>query len=205
MDRTDIKLAFGGVLCAVAFVSLLYGAEHTQTVSATVESTPNKVTLVTVEDTAQPTQIVAEAQPTVEEPEVKLSLPEQYPEVYENDGFTMLTYVVSHEVGNCSYESKKAVAHTVLNRIASPEFPNTAYEVLNVPGQYDAIWDSYYCGQFVPSDDTIAACEEALCENDFTLGATYYYNPNITGYLEWFESLQICYIDSNGQRFFKAW
>lgn len=125
--------------------------------------------------------------------------------IYYNDGFTMLCYVVSHEVGNCSYESKKAVAHTVLNRVNSNLFPDTVYDVLLVPGQYDAIWDSYYCGQFVPSEDTINACQEALYEYDFTLGATYYYNPNVCGYMDWFESLQICYIDDNGQRFFKEW
>lgn len=125
--------------------------------------------------------------------------------IYYNDGFTMLCYVISHEVGNCSYESKKAVAHTVLNRVNSNLFPNTVYDVLLVPGQYDAIWNSYYCGQFVPSEDTINACQEALYEYDFTLGATYYYNPNVCGYMDWFESLQICYIDDNGQRFFKEW
>lgn len=125
--------------------------------------------------------------------------------IYYNDGFNMLCYVVSHEVGNCSYESKKAVAHTILNRVNSGLFPNTVYDVLLVPGQYDAIWNSYYCGQFVPSEDTINACQEALYEYDFTLGATYYYNPDVCGYIDWFESLQICYIDDNGQRFFKEW
>ena len=126
-----------------------------------------------------------------------------YDNIYYADGFNMMCYVVSHEVGNCSYESKKAVAHTILNRVNSELFPDTVYDVLIVPGQYDAIWDSYYCGQYVPTEDTINACIEALNEWDFTYGATYYYNPNICGYMDWFESQTLCYIDDNGQRFFK--
>jgi cell wall-associated NlpC family hydrolase len=48
----------------------------------------------------------------------------------------LLATMVYHESGNQSYESKVAIAAEVLNRVKSPHFPNTVYEVLNQKNQY---------------------------------------------------------------------
>ena len=44
--------------------------------------------------------------------------------------------VVQHEAGNQSELGKRLVADTILNRVESPDFPNTVEEVLRQPGQY---------------------------------------------------------------------
>ena len=126
----------------------------------------------------------------------------------ENDMVLMCT-VVSSETGYCEDQAQKAVAHTILNRLISDDFPNTMYEVVTQENQYTAI-HSYFDGQYrdglYPGSDlwnnTMRLCYEAVSEWDFTCGAVAYYNPEMIGYNEWFESLTLTYVDQYG-RFFK--
>lgn len=116
--------------------------------------------------------------------------------------------VVSSETGYCEDQAQKAVAHTILNRLKSDKFPNTMYEVVTQPAQYDAIW-GYLNGQFraelEPGSErwnhTYQLCIEAANEWDFTGNAFAYYNPNMCGYNSYFESLTFTYADQYG-RFF---
>ena len=59
------------------------------------------------------------------------------------DELRMLSQIVNQESGSywLSDEHQRLVASVVLNRMASPEFPDTMYEVLTAPGQYGGtIW-----------------------------------------------------------------
>lgn len=123
----------------------------------------------------------------------------------------MMCVVVSSETGYCDDAAQKAVAHTIINRVLDDTFPNSIYGVVTQEGQYTAIhsyYDGYYREGLYPGSDlwnhSMELCIEAMNEWDFTNGATAYYNPEIIGYNEWFESLQLVYVDSHG-RFFKTY
>jgi spore germination cell wall hydrolase CwlJ-like protein len=125
----------------------------------------------------------------------------------ENDMILMCT-VVSSETGYCADKEQKAVAHTILNRLKSKDFPDTIYEVVTQKNQYTAV-HGYFDGQYreglYPGSElwnhTMKLCYEAIDEWDFTCGAVAYYNPKINGYNDWFESLNLVYEDDCG-RFF---
>lgn len=126
----------------------------------------------------------------------------------ENDLMMMCT-IVSSEAGYCDDTIQKAIAHTILNRFNNDNFPNTMYEITTQYNQYTAI-HSYFDGQYrdglYPGSErwnhSMQLCKEALNEYDFTGGAVAYYNPNMIGYNEWFESLTLTYVNQYG-RFFK--
>ena len=132
---------------------------------------------------------------------------------YTNDNISdwemqLFATVVSSETGYCEDAAQKAVAHTIINRLRRDDFPNTIYEVLTQENQYTAVQDAF-TGQYreglEPGSDgwnhTLDLCYEALNEWDFTGGAVAYYNPEICGWNDWFESLTLTYEDSHG-RFF---
>ena len=48
----------------------------------------------------------------------------------------LLAAIIWCEAGNQPYEGMVAVGQVVMNRVASPNFPNTVSEVLNQPGQF---------------------------------------------------------------------
>lgn len=68
-----------------------------------------------------------------------------------------------------------AVAAVILNRVKSPDFPNTIKEVIFEPLAFTAVQD----GQFYlkPDPKAYEAAREALKGMDPTHGATYYWNP----------------------------
>jgi len=69
----------------------------------------------------------------------------EYPEI-EFEDLYLLSKIMYAEAGTCwlSDEWKMCVGEVVLNRVASPEFPNTIREVLEQPGQYYGTGCSYF-------------------------------------------------------------
>ncbi len=122
---------------------------------------------------------------------------------HTEDEFDMLCYVLQGEVGNCSEQSKIAVANVILNRVKDPRFPNSISGVLTQDNQFTAIY-GYYSGSTVPSENTIECARRALMGEDNTNGAIYYYAPQYVGGEtgSWFESLEFC-MELDGQRYFK--
>ena len=123
---------------------------------------------------------------------------------YTSEEFEMFCCVLEHEVGYCSEASKIAVANVIINRVKSPEFPDTIYEVLNAPKQFTAI-QCYYDGSVTPSENTRECAERALTGEDNSHGAVYYYAPQFcynANTINWFESMELCY-EVDGQRYFK--
>ncbi len=118
--------------------------------------------------------------------------------------FEMLAAVIEHEVGNCSEQSKIAVANVILNRVRSDRFPDTIYEVLTESDQFTAVF-SYYDGSVTPSENTRECALRALSGEDNTNGAVYYYAPQYCSdpnTISWFESMTLC-LEIDGQRYFK--
>ena len=122
---------------------------------------------------------------------------------YTDEEFDMLCYVLQGEVGNCSENSKIAVANVIINRVKSGRFGSSIKAVLTAPNQFTVI-SGYYSGRNTPSQNTIDCAKRALYGEDNTNGATYYYAPQYCGgsTAAWFESLTFC-MELDGQRYFK--
>lgn len=105
----------------------------------------------------------------------------------------LLSRLVEAEAKGESYEGKVAVAEVVLNRVDSPEFPDTITNVV-----YEVVGDAY---AFTPvqngeikkpaSDEAKSAVEDALSSSEERLNqAVYFYNPEIASD-EWIRSRQV--------------
>lgn len=98
-----------------------------------------------------------------------------------NEEKDLFARLVEAEAKGESYEGKVAVATVVLNRVDSPEFPNTVTEVINeVVGKAYA-FSPVQNGEInkPASDEAIRAVEEALTRQDRLNDSVYFYNPEI--------------------------
>ena len=69
---------------------------------------------------------------------------------YTDEEFDMLCYVLQGEVGNCSEQSKIAVANVIINRVKTGRFGSSISDVLTAPNQFTAI-NGYYSGRNKPT------------------------------------------------------
>lgn len=65
----------------------------------------------------------------------------------------LLSRIVQLEAGGEIRESKYATTETILNRVASPKYPNTLTEVLSQKGQFST-WKNVMSTRATPSIDT---------------------------------------------------
>jgi N-acetylmuramoyl-L-alanine amidase len=87
----------------------------------------------------------------------------------------LLARVVHGEARGESYTGKVAVAAVVINRIKSPQFPNTLTEVVYQPGAFTCITDGQV--NLKPNHDSYRAAFDAILGNDPTGGCVFYLNP----------------------------
>lgn len=113
---------------------------------------------------------------------------------YTNEEFEMMCYVLQNEAGGCSDESKIAVANVIINRVKSPNFPNTLKGVLTANNQFTAI-SNYYNKVNAPTQNTKDCVRRALSGEDNSKGAIFYYAPKYCGSSSaaWFETLNFLY------------
>ena len=98
-----------------------------------------------------------------------------------NEEKDLFARLVEAEAKGESYEGKVAVATVVLNRVDSPEFPNSITGVINeVVGKAYA-FSPVQNGEInkPASDEAIKAVEEALTRQDRLNDSIYFYNPEI--------------------------
>lgn len=90
----------------------------------------------------------------------------------------LLARVVRAEAQTEPFEGKVAVADVVLNRVESPEFPNTVREVIYEPGQFQPI-DNGQIDQ--PADEeSVEAVNAALSDmRNISDDSLFFYNPDI--------------------------
>lgn len=75
------------------------------------------------------------------------------------------------------YVGKVAVGAVVLNRVASPDFPNTVYGVIYQPWAFTAVHDGQI--NLEPNSEAYQAAQDALSGWDPSYGSLYYYNPDV--------------------------
>ena len=80
------------------------------------------------------------------------------------DDLVLLAQVIHTEAGSAWLpdEWRMAVGEVVLNRVASPEFPNTLEEVVFQPGQYSAA-DRDWFSVLIPYRSSVEAAFRLLC------------------------------------------
>ncbi len=100
----------------------------------------------------------------------------------------LLARVVYGEARGEPYTGQVAVAAVVLNRVASPDFPNTISGVVYQPWAFTCVNDGQI--NLTPDETAINAARDAMNGWDPTYGALYYYNPK-TATNQWIRQLKI--------------
>lgn len=90
----------------------------------------------------------------------------------------LLSRLVYAEARGESYKGQVAVAAVVLNRVASPSFPNTISGVVYQSGAFTCVSNGSINN--TPDANAIRAARDALNGWDPTGGCLYYYNPRKT-------------------------
>lgn len=105
-----------------------------------------------------------------------IKIPEEcmYDRQYTDEDLMWLARIVTVEARGMSIEGKVAVANVVLNRVKSPSFPNTVYDVIFQRGQFPPAYKSGF-RELVPPDECIVAAKMAL-EGVNNIGTCLYFN-----------------------------
>lgn len=101
---------------------------------------------------------------------------------YSSQDLYLLAKCVYAEARGEPYVGQVAVAAVILNRVESPEFPNTISGVIYQPWAFTAVHDGQI--NLEPNDSAYSAAKDALNGWDPTYGCLYYYNP-ATATSEW--------------------
>lgn len=104
------------------------------------------------------------------------------------NGFIWLARIIQAEAGAEPYAGKIAVGNVVLNRVASPAFPNSVYDV---------VFDPSYGGQFTPavngtinntpSAESTAAARACIAGENTAGNSLYFFNPRTSTRADWIE------------------
>ncbi|MFB5678339.1 spore cortex-lytic enzyme [Paenibacillus terreus] len=88
----------------------------------------------------------------------------------------ILAKVIYSEARGEPYEGQVAVGAVVMNRIQSPQFPDTIEGVVFQPGAFTAVADGQYW--LVPNRTAYLAALDAVRGWDPSRGSLYYFNPD---------------------------
>ncbi|SOC20184.1 N-acetylmuramoyl-L-alanine amidase [Ureibacillus xyleni] len=99
----------------------------------------------------------------------------QLPVKYSERDLQLMANAVYGEARGEPYEGQVAVAAVILNRLESPEFPNTISDIIFQPGAFTAVAD----GQIwlTPNERAKEAVLDAMNGWDPTENALFYFNP----------------------------
>lgn len=98
-------------------------------------------------------------------------------QVYQEDVVYWLSRIIYAESGNQSLEGQVAVGNVVLNRVASPAFPNTVYEVIFQSNQFSPVKNgTIYC---TPTEECVMAAKLCLEGATTVQYSLYFINPRI--------------------------
>lgn len=93
----------------------------------------------------------------------------------DSNDLYLLAKCIHAEARGESYVGKVAVGAVILNRVASPDFPDTIYGVIYQPWAFTAVHDGQI--DLEPEAASYQAATDALNGWDPTYGCLYYYNP----------------------------
>mgnify|MGYP006276810881 FL=1 len=104
--------------------------------------------------------------------------------VEENDdNVYWLAKAIHGEARGEPFKGKIAVGAVILNRVQSPQFPDTVYGVIYQEGQFSAVKDGQI--KLKPDQEAYKAAKKALAGEDPSQNAMYFYNPVIAKTMWW--------------------
>jgi N-acetylmuramoyl-L-alanine amidase len=106
----------------------------------------------------------------------------------ESNDLYLLAKCIHAEARGESYIGQVAVGAVILNRVASPDFPDTIYGVIYQPWAFTAVHDGQI--NLEPNQTAINAARDAMNGWDPTYGCLFYYNPAIAT-SKWIYSRQV--------------
>src|SRR5574344_138209 len=107
-----------------------------------------------------------------------------------DDMVRLLARLINAEARGEPYEGQVAVGGVILNRVRSPEFPNTIASVIYQKGQFSSVTDGQINAPLEDEATVLKAAQDAMNGVDPTNGALYFYNPSKTK-SKWLFSLPI--------------
>lgn len=90
---------------------------------------------------------------------------------YQNGDIDLMARVIMSEAGGLEFEGKLGVAACIVNRVNSPDFPNTVSEVIAQPNQF---WTG---NNGKPTQDCYTAAQTILISNPYP-DDLYYFRLN---------------------------
>lgn len=93
--------------------------------------------------------------------------------------YDALCRIVTAEANTEDLKGQILVANVILNRVASPKFPNTIIDVILSPGQFDPVTRGYF-DYAEASDLSKEAVMRALNGEDYSQGALYFQKSEST-------------------------
>lgn len=118
-----------------------------------------------------PAERVIEVNDELHEVELGEIIEEQKP-TYTDEELYIIAHLLCGECQTGSWELQEAVGSVVLNRVASPNYPNTIKKVVFQRGQYACTWDGNY--DRVPTERNWAVAKHLL-ENGSQIPANVVY------------------------------
>lgn len=79
---------------------------------------------------------------------------------YTDEDLYWLSKIIMAEGEGASYRYKVCVGLVIMNRVNSPQFPNTIYEVISSPDQYSSMTNGRI--NLEPNEDSVRAAREIL-------------------------------------------
>ena len=105
---------------------------------------------------------------------------------------TLIAKLVIGEAEGESFEGKKMVAETILNRLVKGGFGNSVKGIIEYPGQYDARWNASLWAR-EPKQEDLDAVKEAIENPSLPIDVVFYVNtkhlPRGNNWREKLESL----------------
>lgn len=88
---------------------------------------------------------------------------------------TLLARIIHSEAGGEPYVGQVAVGAVILNRVASPLFPDSLSGVIYQPTAFESVSNGYI--NTPPAPDNLRAAQDALNGFDPTYGCLFFWNP----------------------------
>ncbi|MEG2348678.1 MAG: cell wall hydrolase [Clostridia bacterium] len=102
----------------------------------------------------------------------------------------LLARLINGEARGEPYQGQVAVGAVVLNRVKSPEFPNTIAGVIYQKSQFTCVTDGQFDKPIEKGSTVYQAAKEALSGADPSNGALYFFDPKHTK-SKWLFSLKV--------------
>ena len=108
------------------------------------------------------------------------------------EDISLIAKLVIGEAEGESFEGKKMVAETILNRLVKGGFGTSVKNIIEFPGQYDARWNASLWAR-EPKEEDLKAVRDAIDNPSLPIDVVFYVNtkhlPRGNGWRERLESL----------------